>query len=35
VSAWQDRVRALPGFMDDFVPYPANAHAGASRSIYD
>jgi glutathione S-transferase len=35
VSAWLDRVRALPGFMDDFVPYPANAHAGASRSIYD
>jgi glutathione S-transferase len=35
VAAWLDRVRALPGFMDDLVPYPANARPGASRSIYD
>jgi glutathione S-transferase len=35
VAAWLHRVRALPGFMDDFEPHPANARAGASRSIYD
>ena len=35
VSAWLDRVRALPGFVDDFVTYPDNARPGASRSIYD
>ena len=35
VSAWLDRVRALPGFVDDLLPYPDNARPGASRSIYD
>jgi len=35
VTAWLERVRALPGFVDDLVPYPANARPGASRSIYD
>ena len=35
VDAWARRVRALPGFADDFVPYPANARPGESRSIYD
>jgi len=35
VAAWLDRVRALPGFADDFVPYPRNARPGVSRSIYD
>jgi glutathione S-transferase len=35
VSGWLERIRALPGFMNDFVPYPANARAGAGRSIYD
>jgi glutathione S-transferase len=35
VSAWLDRVRALPGFVDDFIVYPDNARPGASRSIYD
>ena len=35
VGAWLDRTRALPGFMDDLVPYPDNARPGASRSIYD
>ncbi|HET8950023.1 MAG TPA: glutathione S-transferase family protein [Solirubrobacteraceae bacterium] len=34
-DAWLERMRALPGFFDDFVPYPANARPGASRSIYD
>jgi glutathione S-transferase len=35
VAAWLDRVRALPGFADDFVTYPDNARPGVSRSIYD
>jgi glutathione S-transferase len=35
VAAWLDRVRALPGFVDDYVVYPDNARPGASRSIYD
>jgi len=34
VAAWLDRVRALPGFVDDFEPYPPNARAGAGTSIY-
>jgi glutathione S-transferase len=34
VSAWVDRVRALPGFVDDFVTYPDNARPGAGSSIY-
>jgi glutathione S-transferase len=35
VAAWLDRVRALPGFVDDFVTYPSNARPGVARSIYD
>jgi glutathione S-transferase len=35
ISAWLDRVRALPGYANDLVPYPPNARPGASRSIYD
>jgi glutathione S-transferase len=35
VSAWLERIRALPGFVDDFVTYPPNARPGAGRSIYD
>jgi glutathione S-transferase len=35
VSAWLERVTALPGFIDDLAPYPDNARPGASRSIYD
>ena len=35
VAAWLERIRALPGFIDDFVTYPDNARPGASRSIYD
>ena len=34
VAAWLDRVRALPGFVDDFASYPHNARAGAGTSIY-
>jgi glutathione S-transferase len=35
VWAWLDRVRALPGFVHDLVPYPENARPGLGRSIYD
>jgi glutathione S-transferase len=35
VSAWLARVQAQPHFVDDLAPYPDNARAGASRSIYD
>jgi len=35
VAAWLGRLRAMPGFADDLVPYPANARPGAGRSIYD
>jgi glutathione S-transferase len=35
VAAWLERVSAFPRFIDDLVPYPENARAGASRSIYD
>lgn len=35
VERWAERLRALPRFVDDFEPYPANARKGASRSIYD
>jgi glutathione S-transferase len=35
VEAWLDRVRALPGYVNDLIPYPPNARPEASRSIYD
>jgi glutathione S-transferase len=35
IEAWLDRVRALPGYVNDLVPYPPNARSGAGRSIYD
>jgi glutathione S-transferase len=35
VRAWLERVRGLPGFVDDLVPYPENARPGRGRSIYD
>jgi glutathione S-transferase len=35
VSAWLDRVRALPGYVNDLEPYPENARPGMGRSIYD
>jgi glutathione S-transferase len=34
VSLWLERIRALPGFVDDFIVYPDNARAGAGASIY-
>jgi glutathione S-transferase len=34
LQAWMERIRALPGFVDDLEPYGANARAGAGRSIY-
>jgi glutathione S-transferase len=34
VQAWCARVSAQPGHMNDLEPYPANAMAGAGRSIY-
>jgi glutathione S-transferase len=34
MSAWCDRIRALPGFVDDLAPYGENARRGAGRSIY-
>jgi glutathione S-transferase len=34
VLAWFERMRALPGFVADLEPYPANARPGAGRSIY-
>ncbi len=35
VRAWLERIENLPGFMNDLAPYPENAQAGRSRSIYD
>jgi glutathione S-transferase len=35
VERWIGAVTSTPGFMNDLAPYPANAQAGASRSIYD
>ena len=35
ICSWIDRVRALPGYANDLVPYPENARPGQSRSIYD
>ncbi len=35
IEAWIARVEATPRFVNDLEPYPANARAGAERSIYD
>jgi glutathione S-transferase len=35
VGEWLERVRALPGFVDDLAPYPENARPGKGPSIYD
>jgi glutathione S-transferase len=35
LRAWLARVEARPGFINDLAPYPGNARAGVSRSIYD
>ena len=34
VQAWCERVAAQDGYVNDLEPYPANAMAGAGRSIY-
>jgi glutathione S-transferase len=34
VLAWMERLRALPGFVDELEPYGDNARPGAGRSIY-
>jgi glutathione S-transferase len=34
VTRWLDRIRQLPGFVDDFVRYPENANVGQGQSIY-
>jgi glutathione S-transferase len=35
LAAWLQRLRALPRFVDDLIPYPDNARLGVSSSIYD
>jgi glutathione S-transferase len=35
VQRWIERVEATERFMNDLDPYPQNARAGESRSIYD
>ncbi|HEX4427776.1 MAG TPA: glutathione S-transferase C-terminal domain-containing protein [Frankiaceae bacterium] len=35
VTRWTERVVALRGIVDDWVPYPDNARPGRGRSIYD
>lgn len=35
VAEWSRRVGALPGLVDDLVPYPENARPGRGASIYD
>jgi glutathione S-transferase len=35
VQAWLERIRSLPGFMDDYETYPENARPGKGSSIYD
>lgn len=35
LTRWLQRVEGLPRFVNDLLPYPENARAGASRSIYD
>ena len=34
-QAWLRRVAEEPGYVNDLLPYPSNAHAGTGRSIYD
>ena len=34
VQAWLARVEATPGFVNDLVPYPPNAMAGAGESVH-
>lgn len=34
LQAWLARIEAQPGFVNDLAPYPPNARAGVSSSIY-
>jgi glutathione S-transferase len=34
LEQWLERVAAQPGYVNDVEPYPANARAGAGRSLY-
>jgi glutathione S-transferase len=34
VLAWLERVRSVPGYMNDLEPYPPNAAVGVGSSIY-
>ena len=34
VRAWLGHIAGQAGYMNDLLPYPANARAGAGRSIY-
>jgi glutathione S-transferase len=35
VQRWIAHIEALPGFLNDYAPYPDNARPGVSRSLYD
>jgi hypothetical protein len=35
LAAWFERVEQQPGYVEDVMPYGANAGPGAGRSIYD
>ena len=35
IRAWLERIEALPGYVNDLIPYPPNARPEASRSVYD
>jgi len=35
LQAWLRRVTEQDGYVNDLLPYPPNAQAGAGRSIYD
>jgi glutathione S-transferase len=35
LTAWLERLRTLPRFVDDLIVYPDNARPGHSHSIYD
>lgn len=35
IVAWHQRIQSEHDFIDDYIPYPANAQPGVSRSVYD
>jgi glutathione S-transferase len=35
VGGWLARIAEQPGYVNDLLPYPPNAQAGAGRSVYD